>query len=203
MEIISIKLKSKRNSNIFEATTEDGKFDLHSDVIVKNAISKGKINDNIFYESVEESAILIATNMTMKYLERGIKTEKQIKDYLYKKEYKKPVVDQVVGKLKEYGAINDKEYAERYVITNPKYSKNKLKQKLFSLGVRGEYIDNSVLEVDDGESCLINSRKYLKTKELDQATIDKLIRRLMSMGYTWETIRHTLKELKVEMEDEQ
>lgn len=201
MEIYSFKLKSKTNANVFVVDTSEGEFILHSDIIVKHKIEKGVINDNIFLLAVNESEILIGLNLCLKYISSKLKTEKQIKDYLYKKEYHKQAVDQIVEKLKEYNVINDEIYAETYTKNNPNFSKNKIKQKLMSVGVKNDISDVATQEVDDESSCLKHAEKYMRNKVADKPTIEKLIRRLQGMGYNWDTIKHTLNELKCAMED--
>ena len=198
MEIIGLKLKNKRNANVFICSTNIGEFELHSDVIVKSGIKVGEFDDVKFQTVVQESSELIAFNLAMKYVGSRLKTEQQIKDYLYKKDYHRSTVDVVVEKLKEYKIIDDKTYAETYIRTNPNFSKNKLKQKLFSSGVKSENMDESLVEVDDEISCRRNAEKYLRNKIVDKQTIEKLIRRLQGMGYGWETIKSTLNYLKYE-----
>lgn len=201
MEIISFKLKSKTNANVFLVTTSEGEFVLHSDIIVKHKIEKGVVNDNIFLDSVKESEVLIGLNLCLKYISSKLKTEKQIKDYLYKKEFKKPAVDEILEKLKEYNVINDEIYAETYAKSNPNFSKNKIKQKLMSVGVKSDITENATFEVDDFTSCLKHAQKYMRNKVADKQTTEKLIRRLQGMGYNWDAIKHALNELKCEMEE--
>ena len=203
MEITSLKLKSKRNANVFICETDVGVFDLHSDIIVKNGIKVGIVDDEKFRESVNQSAEIIAFNLASKYVGNRLKTEKQIKDYLYKHEYKKCVVDFVVDKLKEYKIIDDKIYAETYIRTNPNYSKNKVKQKLMGFGVKTENMEEELDVVDDFASCLKHAEKYLKNKNMDKQTLDKLVRRLAGLGYNWDTIKSVLYKLKYEMDDDE
>lgn len=200
MEIISFKLKSKTNANVFVVDTSIGEFVLHSDIIVKHKIEKGVVNDNIFLDAVKESEVLIGLNLCLKYISSKLKTEKQIKDYLYKKEYHKQAVDQIVDKLKEYNVVNDEVYAESYAKSNPNFSKNKIKQKLMSVGVKNEITEQATLDVDDFTSCVKHSQKYMRNKVADKQTTEKLIRRLQGMGYNWDAIKHALNELKCEME---
>jgi len=201
MEIYSFKLKSKTNANVFLVDTSEGDFVLHSDIIVKHKIEKGIINDNIFLEAVNESEVLIGLNLCLKYISNKLKTEKQIKEYLYKKEFKKLAVDEILEKLKEYNVVNDEVYAETYAKSNPNFSRNKIKQKLMSVGVKSDITENATLEVDDFASCLKNAQKYMRNKVADKQTTEKLIRRLQGIGYNWDAIKHALNELKCEMED--
>lgn len=202
MKIITLKLKSKNNANVFTCLTDAGEFDLHSDIIVKSGIKIGEFPDEKFYNSVQESSEIIAFNLATKYISCKLKTEQQIKDYLYKKEYHKQTVDAVIEKLKEYQIIDDKNYAETYIKSNPNFSKNKLKQKLFLSGIKSQTVDESLTDIDDETSCRKNAEKYLKNKIVDKVTIEKLIRRLQGMGYTWTSIKSTLNYLKYETETE-
>lgn len=202
MEILSLKLKSKNNPNIFVCETDCGLFELHSDIIVKCGIKVGEVDSEKFLLSVQESSEIIAFNLATKYISSKLKTEQQIKDYLYKKEYHKQTVDSVLEKLKEYKIIDDKNFAESYAKSNPNFSKNKLKQKLFMNGIKSQIVEESLIEIDDLPSCKKNAEKYLRNKIVDKQTIEKLIRRLQGMGYTWDTIKSTLNELRCETEED-
>lgn len=201
MKILSWKLKNKNNPNVFVVETDVGFFDIHSDILVKNNLKIGEIENGIFYDSVNDSEIIIGFNLATKYISSKLKTEQQIKDYLYKKEFHKQAVEKVVEKLKEYKIIDDNNYAESYIKSNPNFSRNKLRQKLFSMGVKSDIAEKSVQSVDDYYSCKKHAEKYLKNKLIDKQTIDKLIRRLQGMGYGWDEIKHTLNEIKYNIED--
>jgi regulatory protein len=195
-----MKLKSKNNANVFICSTNEKDYELHSDVIVKNGIKIGECDDEKFFNSVKESEEIIAFNLATKYISSKLKTEQQIKDYLYKKEYHKSTVDFVVEKLKNYKIIDDKNYAESYAKSNPNFSKNKLKQKLFSCGIKANIVDESLNDVDDEKSCEKNAEKFLKNKIINKETVEKLIRRLQYLGYSWDNIKHVLNKLKYEEE---
>ncbi len=201
MEIFGLKLKNKKNANIFICSTDVGEFELHSDIIVKSAIKIGEVDEDKFYQANQESSDLIAFNLAVKYVGSRLKTEQQIKDYLYRKEYHKLTVDSVIQKMKEYKIIDDKNFAESYAKSNQNFSKNKLKQKLFASGVKSQIVDESLSDIDDLSSCKKNAEKYLRNKVVEKQTIEKLIRRLQYMGYTWDTIKSTLDYLKCELEE--
>ena len=152
-------------------------------------------------KKLKESAEIIAFNLAVKYISSKIKTEQQIKDYLYKKDFHAPTVNVVINKLKEYGVINDAKYAESYINSNPSFSRMKLKQKLYSFGVKKDLIDNLTEEIDDYDSCLNNAKKYMKNKMITKEVTEKLTRRLMSLGYNWEVVVKVLRTLRMEIEE--
>jgi regulatory protein len=116
--------------------------------------------------------------------------------------YKKSTVETVIEKLKNYGIIDDKMYAESYIKSNSNFSKNKVKQKLMQAGVKSENFDEQICEIDELESSIKHAEKFFKNKEINKQNLEKLIRRLSGMGYGWDTIKSVLNKLKIETEDE-
>ena len=198
MEIYSLKLKSKTNSNVFIATTDDGEYILHSDIIVSKGIHKGEVDDKIFLDAVADSEVLIGTGVAMKYLGSRLKTEHGIRDYLYNKGYNKSSIDKIVDKLIQYSVIDDRLYASQYIKSNPKFGKLKLKEKLKIAGVSRGIIEELLTDVDDTDSCVMSAEKYLKNKRIDKETVSKLIRHLTGKGYSYDTINSTINKLKRE-----
>lgn len=201
MKILSLKLKSKKDANVFVASTDIGEYDLFSEIIVKYSLGVVEIDDEKFKRAVKESMEKIAFNVAVKYASNKLKTEKQIRDYLYKKEFKKATILPVIEKLKEYGVIDDKIYMESYIKSNPNFSKNKLKQKLIMSGISKDLIDEKLNDLEDEDSCLTNAKKFLKNKIMDQKTREKLIRRLTYLGYSWDSINSVLKTLNSDEEN--
>ena len=202
MEIYKIALKSAKNPNNFVVTTSEGEKFLHSDVIVKFGIAVGKFDDDKFELAERESQNIFAWNDSLKYVSSKIKTQKQIKDWLYKKGYITPVINETLKKLADYGVVDDMVFVKSYVNSNPNFSKKKLKQKLFSAGVKEDSFEEVLDEKDDFSGCLTNAKKYLKNKVATKETIEKLTRRLMGQGYTWDTIKSVINELKLDFNEE-
>ena len=192
MKIYSIKLKSKNNTNIFIVETNMGEYTFFSDVVVKYSLSEKEIEDDVFYTALKESEVLIATNLAMKYLGSRLKTEKQLREYLLKKNFSLDSIDEVLSKLKEYKLIDDTEYAKIYIRSNRQNSKTRIKQKLIQSGVDKNFIDNALDDIDDYESCLQNAKKFFKNKMVNKENCEKLTRRLQYMGYAWDTIKKVL-----------
>ncbi len=200
MVIYSIKVKSSKNTNIFTIESTLGEHMVHSDCIVKYGLKKGAIEDNVFFDALEESGQIIAFNLAAKFLASSMKTEKQLKDYLYKKEFKTNTINAVVKKLKEYQLIDDQNFAKSYIKSNPNFSANKLKQKLFGFGVSKQAVEELLTDFDDFDGCERSALKFMKNKPADQKTKEKLIRFLVSRGYNWNTISKVLNNLNFAIE---
>ena len=173
MNIISMKVKGK-NTNIFIVKTDSEEYIMHSDIIVKFGICKGLVAEERFKQAVEESTLLIATNTALNYLNQHNKSEKQVKDYLYKKGYKSTIVNAVCIKLKEYNLFNDKTYVQSYINSNLNFSKRKLKQKLQGFGIKNEDYETFLNEIDELPACVKEVDKFFKNRVADKANTENL-----------------------------
>ena len=146
----------------------------------------------IIFENEKSKAMSRVT----KYIGSSLKTQKQIRDYLRKKEYSDDTIEFVMSKLVEYNYIDDKKYAQAYVLTyGKKYGKLKLKSQLKVKGVSEEIIE-CVLEDNKVESIESVASKYLKNKVMSYEVSQKLFRFLYSRGYEFDEINSYINKLK-------
>ena len=151
------------------------------DVCLKYGIKKGAIFgeeklNQIFLDSDKQ----IALNKTAKYISAKLKTEKEVVDYLAKKEYSKVVIDYVVSKLKEYKYLDDEHYVNSYVSTyKNKYGVIKLKNNLMLKGISKDYLEEYFSSFEsDLDNLMEVANKYLKNKEKTYENLTKLYRHL-------------------------
>lgn len=146
----------------------------------------------IIFENEKSKAMSRVT----KYIGSSLKTQKQIMDYLRKKEYSDDTIEFVMSKLVEYNYIDDKKYAQAYVLTyGKKYGKLKLKSQLKVKGVSEEIIE-CVLEDNKVDSIESVASKYLKNKVMSYEVSQKLFRFLYSRGYEFDEINSYINKLK-------
>lgn len=198
MLIEKIGLKSIRNSNIFEVIIDGEEYILHSDIIVKYGLSTGgEIEKQKLNEVVNESDIVIASNLAMKYVSTKLVTSKQLKDYLRSKGYASNVVSKVVEKCNEYGVINDQNFASSYInIKQNNLSKRAIENKLMQKGISKEISLEYLQDFDDSNVAITVAEKFMKNKEYTEENITKLIRHLSYKGFDYEIINKTLNNIK-------
>ena len=159
-----------------------------------------EIEKDTIDEYILESEKQTALNKTVGYIKSSIKTKKQIRDYLYKKEYSPITIKYVIEKLEEYGYVSDRTYAMSYINTyRNKYGTMRLKGNLIAKGVDKDLVDECILEAmeeDSTSSIDMVASKYLKNKEIDDKTIQKLIRFLSYRGYDFDKINAVVSRLK-------
>ena len=175
----------------------DGSFYcfLNSETIVKSGFKTGKNVEKADIETAQfENEKLVAFDKALKYLS-AIKSEKQVKDYLFGKGYTAKTVKYVVDKLHEYNYLNDELYAKAY-ISNFQHKKDKrlISFELESKGVSREIINNLMENFDENDE-IINALadKFLKNKPKDNKTAKKLMNHLFSKGYSFDKINKVVK----------
>ena len=147
-----------------------GETILNSHIKVGSSLSKEDIN-----KIQLENEKLVALDKALKYLSR-IKTEKQVKDYLFSKGYTLETVRYVIAKLREYNYLNDEAFARAYFNS---YCKSKglrkLKFELETKGVSRDIIEEISSDFEDDEETLETlAKKYLSGKPRDRKTMQKL-----------------------------
>lgn len=179
----------------------DGEFysGLEPDVIVKYSFKNFmEIEKDKIEQIVLESESFYAFNKALNYLSKSMKTENEIREYLLKKSIKKEMVENAIEKLIEYKYINDEIYAKNYVdFYKEKLGKLKIKQNLLNKKIDNKiitkFIDYSEDENLDNIVKLIE--KQSKNKELDLKLKQKIIRNLLSKGYSYEIIKKGFKKV--------
>lgn len=173
-----------------------------AEILARYCLKTGQSYDEEFFDNLKtENGNYACFNRGLAVLEKSMKTEKMLKDYLYSKGYTKECVDYGVKKIKEYGYINDESFCENYISSylNSK-SKRKMKYDLLSKGVN-ENIINAALEklIDDDaerENCLKIAQKYMKNREFDIKTKQKFYNHLAGKGFSFDDIAHAWEQLE-------
>ena len=197
MEITKVEVQ-KNNEDRVNIYIDDSFYcGLYLDTCLKKGVS---IDKETLDEYIIESEKQTAFNKTVNYLKASLKTKKQVREYLHKKEYNKVTIDYCVAKLEEYGYISDRQYAMSYINTyRNKYGIMRLKGNLVAKGVDKTLVDECIAEAmeENPESSIdMVATKYLKNKTIDDKTIQKLIRFLSYRGYDFDSINKVVYSLK-------
>ncbi len=192
---ITPQVKDKTRCNIYI----DGRFccGLTLETVMKNRLKVGaEITPTDLAALQLESEKNTALNKALNHLSATRKTEKQIRDFLTKKGYLPAVCDYVVEKLKEYGFVDDGEYAEAYLESAAKRKGSRLiRMELRRKGVADEAIDGALSALDKEQEIAGAQgilEKYLRGKMLDKATAQKAYRYLLGKGFDYEVAKEAL-----------
>ncbi len=200
---VEICKKNKNRVNIFV----DDEFFMSSflEVAYLNKLKVGvEIDEQNLKKLISDEEVAKANSYAIKLLSKFIKTEAEVKNKLQERGYSPETVEVVTKKLKEYGYINDKLFAENYKNTYAcSKSKMVIKQQLKIKGVSGSIIDE--LQFDENseiETATHLATKWLKNKEYTKENYFKLLNFLYGKGFSRNVCTKTLSKFFSENFDE-
>lgn len=195
MEITKIEIQKKNKNRVNLYLDNEFNCGLSLEVVVKYGLKEGKeINQELLDFLCNSSEKEVAMNKAISYIARYQKTEKEIKEYLFKKGFGDEISQDVIKKLKEYNFIDDDLYAQNYIKYKTKsVGKRKLAYELRKKGINESLIDNNIdIYSQDSDSVLLVAEKYLRKKPRDIKTKQKAYRYLLSRGFMSEDIIRAL-----------
>ena len=184
----------------------DGSFNcaLEAEILVREKLKEGQEVSQRQWDRIRlENGNLACFSRSLSYLEKGLRTQKQLQDYLKEKGYPDQSITQAIEKLSEYGYIDDAAFAESYIRTyKSRKGARKLKFELLSKGVSSEIAEEKLAELiseeETVESCRKLLEKYLKGRPLDPKLKAKAYAHLAGKGYASDVVMHVLSEVKNE-----
>lgn len=197
---VTAQEKRKDRCNVFV----DGEFfaGVSLETVIKFRLKVGDETDSErLKEMLEESEKTEAVEKALSYVSNAIKTKRQVKDYLIKKGFSETSVRHAVDKLKEYGYINDEEYARRFIESTGKtQGKRLMAYKLMLKGVKKDDVE-AAYETAGGaakDNAAALAEKRLKNKEITKENILKTYRYLISRGFSYEEAASAVEPFKRE-----
>lgn len=137
----------------------------------------------------------------MNLLKARAYTEKQLRDKLYQGEYTADVIDEALDYVKSFGYIDDKQYAEDFIMYNvEKKSRRRMEQDLFAKGIDKHIVREifeRLQEEEEGPDEEALAKELLRKKNYDPQTAtnkekQKLSAFLYRKGFNMDTIRRVL-----------
>ncbi len=145
-----------------------------------------------------------AKNKTLNILSRRMHTEKELCDKLLRAGFDEQVSNAVCEWAKEYGFLNDKEYARTYILSNissKKYGIRRIKQALLYKGIDQFVIEDIICEFDFSESDWLEELVCKKLGgDFDRKNIEKTIRHFIIKGYEFSDIKNAISAIKEDFE---
>ncbi|CUS97318.1 regulatory protein [Candidatus Kryptobacter tengchongensis] len=215
--VIGLKRK-KRTKEWYFIYLNDGREILsYIDFIIKFKIKTGKqLTEEQIAEIKSSSELISAKETAYKFLSHKPRTQKEVEERLRQKGFDKNVISKVVQEIKNYGFINDLEYARNFVfdrIKSKTLGKVALKQALLAKGISNDIIEQVLSEreniVDEFEIALElanqklkqikSSKKKKRTKNEQKRKIYEFLAR---RGFSWDVINRVMREIFNDLEFE-
>ena len=204
-----IKYEKKKN-NQYKIYLDDDYITIYDDVILNNnLLLKKSITPKELEKIIEENSFYDAYFKSLKYINRKLRSKKEIIKYL-SKDYDKEIVDKTINRLIKEKYINDEIYTTSYIhdainLTNKGYYK--IQRELLEQGIDENIINNMLNEISndiwyDKLNNIIDKKiKINKTNSINKLKI-KLNYDLFNLGYSKEMINECLTNIECYNEDE-
>ena len=189
MKILKYKKVSKNKYKIF--LDNDSNITLYEDVIINNnLLIKKEVSSEELFNIEKENNNISTYEIALNYIEIKMRSTKEIKDYLKKKNIDSKLIDIAVNKLIKNGYLNDYLYAKAFVndefnLTNK--GPLKIKKDLKKHDIKDDVINELISNIDYKDILnkldkLIN--KMLKIKKGGANSIKiKILNYFINLGY--------------------
>ena len=201
MKILKYKKISRGR---YKLSTDTSELVLYEDVILKNNLLYNKditleilekiMNENIYYE---------AYDLSLSFIEKKLRTKKEVINYLEDKGFNKRVIDETIKKLESVNLLNVRAYVEAYVNDKVNLGNSgpyKIKKELVNLGIDEEEINEYLNTISEDiwlsklDKIVDKKMVSLKNKSLFMIK-NKLNMDLAIMGYDKNMINEVLSKL--------
>ena len=164
----------KKKNGMYQVFFDNGNdIDLSEEIILKyNLLIKKEASSSLIDKMLDENKVYIGYNLAIKYITTKMRSKKEIREYLKKKEIDNDSINEIIGILIKEKYIDDDSYAKAYVndkilLTND--GPNKIRNSLEDLGINSKSI-NGALELFD--------------PSIQEEKIDKVIKKLINTNRT-------------------
>lgn len=210
MEVIQ-SIRKLKNSH-YTLTTKNGRrISVSEDTLVRYRLLKGEeITEEVLDEVEKEAELDIGYQQALSYLSYQLRSEKEIKDYLRKKEISSEGIHYVINKLQEVNLLDDLVFAESYVRTVIKTQDKgpqTIKQQLIKKGIPEEIIQKSLelFTFDDQEELAMKVaqkalKKYKSKSHKEQ--VNKVRQHLFTKGFSGDVIELVMSNLEIEKDED-
>lgn len=200
----------KDKGNKYKVQIDDQEYMLYDDVIVNNSLLlKKEITKDELNRILHENDLLFGYYESIKYINKKMRSKKEIYEYLKKKDIKENVINLTIDKLEKNNFINEKIYLKAYIndqINLTNNGLNKIKKDLLKLDISETLIDE-YLENIDKEIFIKKINKYID-KKIDAnknnsvyMLKNKITRDLINLGYNKEDILDVLNSKEIDDEE--
>lgn len=187
----------KDKQNKYKVLIDGEAITLYDDVIVKyNLLLKNEISHDEFKEITNYNNELVSYYESIKYINKKLRSKKEIYEYLYKKEIPKDIINKTIKRLEDNNFINEEVYLKAYITDQINLSNKgplRIEKELIKLGLDEnkikEKLDTIPYEVWT-EKIEKYTEKKIKCNHSSSANMlkMKIINELVNQGFNKEDI---------------
>ena len=192
LEIYKIE-EYKKNRKLVYLDEGTPAFCLYTKEIKKYELAEGSIISEEVYGKIVELLSKRARERCLYLLESMARTERQLRDKLKDAYYPDEAIEYALSYCKEKHYVDDLDYAERFIASrSATLSKKMIEQKLYQRGIGKDVMEQAFEEADIDEEEALRSlieRKYKDIADLSFEDRQKVIKKLMAKGFSYDAIK--------------
>jgi regulatory protein len=193
---ISKAVKTEGRYNVF--VDEAYSFSLDEAQLLKLEIRKGQeLTEEELAKLKNESDFGKNYVRALDLISRRQRSEKEIRDYAWKKRWTEENRDRVIERLKERRYLDDEKFAESFVRSRANtrnFSQRKMQVELVKKGIKSEVIERVLANGDFDE--LVSLKNLIAKKQAHYDSDEKLIQYLARQGFRYDDIKSVLDEVE-------
>ena len=195
MKIEKYELTKKNIYNVYLSNGEV--LELNGKVITDNELLIKKDIDNELYNKLKrDNTICILVDTSIKYIDRRLRSIKELRDYLKNKEEDTIIIEEVIDKLIDYKYLDDDRFTKAFIkdkLNFTNWGDYKIENELKRLGVNEEIIYNNMINIDDNIyyeriNKIINKDISTNKKYNGIKLKNKIYNHLLTLGYSKEKV---------------
>ena len=203
MKILKYK---KIKNNEYKIITNEEEYNLYDDIIIKyELLLKKEISKNELENILKENNMLKAYYSALKYISTKLRTEKEVGDFLKKKEFNTSDIKYVLNRLNKENYLNHEMYIEAYIhdmLNLYLIGEQKILNDLIKLGFKENEVIPYLAKVD--KNIYLNkidkyiNKKLKSNKKSAKEFKLKVLNELINKGFNKEDILSILDNVNIE-----
>lgn len=197
MKITAIKQQAKRTDRYSIFVDEKYAFSLSESELIASGVHSGQeLSTQELADFKERSKLDKIYALTLQLVARRPRSERELQDYLRRKNHDEHTAQNILSKLRAVGLVNDEAFARSWVesrrLLKP-VSLRRLTQELRQKGIASDIID-MILESDQtSDQDTIRELVERKRKQTKYQDDTKLMQYLSRQGYYYDDIKEVLR----------
>ena len=208
MKILKYK-KGKRHE--YKIITDKGEYTIFDDVIIKyELLLKKELKEQEWNKILKENQLLQAYYEGLKAINTRLRTTKEIRNILKKKNFQNSEIEYALQRLEKEGYLNHKMYIEAYIhdaINLKTEGENKILEDLEKSGFTYEEIKSELDKVDkdlyDDKIEKYINKKLKGNKKSVHEFKRKIVGELINKGFRKEDIERYLNKIEINDNEEE
>lgn len=190
----------------YKVIIKDVEYILYEDIILKYDLLTKNINEKDLINFLNENKKYEAYYTALKYINIKLRTKKEVKEYLLKKNYNDSNIEYATSRLEQEKYLDERVYAKSYIldaINLKNIGPNKIVMELTNLGIDKNIVLDELFIFNDNleqEKIYKYIEKSIKKNHNNSSYIlkNKIKQNLINLGYNPSIINRCLNEYDID-----